>query len=279
MLAHLPGLVALGVAVVYVVGALNKVSEVNAAGFSPSVVLPLTPIQQLLTLGVSSVATASAITFATVVSLSIVGAALFMERQERRRRMRPAITTEAMTEGATPHQPPASLVGRARLAFGHFSTPAVYYVVIPLFALASLAALFLAAVPTTILPLVTVGPGVLLVSQRAGYRLRESVGLSYATVVIVSLIASSLAYPSFLPTATVVTADGKIVTGRLLVNGEGAVTIGLPDCHVETIPTLQTRSLVIGPVASRTRHRVYELIFGYGHSAKGSPHSGNTRCA
>ena len=54
-LVHVPAVVALGLAALYAIGAIAKVAQIYGAGFSPSVVVQDTPIQQLLALGVNAV--------------------------------------------------------------------------------------------------------------------------------------------------------------------------------------------------------------------------------
>jgi hypothetical protein len=79
ILRHAPGLAAVGVAVLYVAGALTKVSEVSGAGFSASTVLSDIPIQQLLALGISSLASPVAIEAAAVATAIAVVAGLAPE--------------------------------------------------------------------------------------------------------------------------------------------------------------------------------------------------------
>jgi hypothetical protein len=67
-LAYFPGTAALAVAYFYTVGALVKITELRGGGFSVSETLPLTPIPQLLALGVSTVSVG------TVVILILLGA-------------------------------------------------------------------------------------------------------------------------------------------------------------------------------------------------------------
>jgi Flp pilus assembly protein TadB len=67
-LAYVPGLAAFSVAYFYSVGAIAKIAELRGAGFNPADTLPLTPISQLLALGVST------ISWLLVVLIIVVGA-------------------------------------------------------------------------------------------------------------------------------------------------------------------------------------------------------------
>ena len=274
ILVHLPGLVALAVGITYIVGALTKVSEVEAAGFSASVVLSLTPIQQLLALGVSSVATSGTVIGATVLALEIAAMAWYLDRHDRTSEPRPTVTAEDIAKAARDNpQPPPSRLVRAREEVAYRAKALVYYVIAPLvlllFAVRFVVGI-LNSVPTVVLPLIVVGPAIYLLARRLGFRMRDRIGMAFTTALVVSAVAGAYAYPSYLPVATIITRDGTY-TGRLVANTENATSIGLPDCRVLTIPAAQIRSVTVGPVHHRRVRTLDGIIFGAHRSTKSKP--------
>jgi len=78
MFAVLPGVAAVGLALLYAVGAVEWVAEVNGERLAPGRVMPLVPLEQVLARGVSTVALAGAV---GLVVAPIVGWVLRWEEQ------------------------------------------------------------------------------------------------------------------------------------------------------------------------------------------------------
>jgi hypothetical protein len=57
------------------------------------------------------------------------------------------------------------------------------------------------------------------------------------------------------------TQPPAVVVGRLLVNTDTATTVGLPDCRMRSVPSIQIRTVTVGRMPVRTVRTVGELIF------------------
>ena len=283
LLLNLPGLVALGLALLYAIGALAKVSDVAGAGYSAPIVLQQTPIQQLLALGVSNVASPESVSGITVSLLWIVGMAWWWERSLTKDRdktniirwklhARIAWTYSVMrSEGRSDMFVQPNPWGRAKKA----GTWLMYYgggVVGVLFALLILLRLS----PPGFVSAVVLFPATLWFGLRLRWRLRLRVGIALAVFVVGDIAGHGLFYPSPLPQVTLVTTQGTI-KAELLVNTDSAVTVGLPNCQVETVPSSQIRSLTLIAPRIEPIRTLGAVIFGEHYAVEREYHSGRCR--
>jgi hypothetical protein len=242
----------------YVAGALTKVSEVSGAGFSASTVLSDIPIQQLLALGISSLASPVAIE-AAAVAMAI--AALWGLALEYFMRESSPVPRHAAAEPETAPDPAS---GPQNVNSWIAGLPWLLKVVIgvPL----GLFVLWLFIVSVLNLRLDTAANVacffvVVVLARRHGYRWRMAIPVAYVSGVIVGITVFALVWPSPLPEAVVTTRNGA-TTGQLLATTDAAVVIGLGNCRIVTIPTVSVVRLV---VITRTHRLVGNLgttLFG-----------------
>jgi hypothetical protein len=266
VLAYLPGLVALGAAILYTVGAIDKVSNVEGAGFNPQTVLQLTPIQQLLALGVSNVATPEALQGIATYVIGIGMASWWWEQRSAKRPQPAPGEASAFLRRAR-----ATERWRASVRRTGIDTPPLYPLPsrlaqwrkragITLGSLVLLYIVLIQKVETTVGLAVVVAA--LALGTEFGLRLRWRVALSLTAGLVASAIVHSASYPAPLAQVRVTTASGT-VSGQLLVSTDSATTVGLSNCQIETIPAGQIRSLVIVPQYHGPLRTVADIIFGY----------------
>jgi hypothetical protein len=267
LLIYLPGLVALGLAVLYAIGALAKTAEIGGSGFSTPTILQLTPIQQLLALGVSNVASAESVVGISLVALTVGMGSWFVERAETK-------LTKVHADYQIPDQKIqaryrwAASVARERgerLAlpsprWHHRLRDTAWKVSGPVMLL-MFAGLILIFRPLPVAMGFVMCP-VFLWSRRIpirpGFRAAAVLFMSF----VVFVIAHGFIYPGPLPQATARTSTGP-VTGDLLVSTEVATTIGLPNCHIVTIPASQIHSVTISVAPSPPHPRtIGDILFG-----------------
>jgi hypothetical protein len=283
LLLNLPGLVALGLALLYAIGALAKVSDVAGAGYSAPIVLQQTPIQQLLALGVSNVASPESVTGITVSLLWIAGMAWWWERSLTKDRDKTNITRWKLhariawaysvmhSEGRSDMFVQPSLWGRAKKAgtwFMYYGGGVVGVLLVLL--------ILLRLSPPGFVSAVVLFPATLWIGLRLRWRLRLRVGIALAVFVVGDLAGHGLFYPSPLPQVTLVTTQGTI-KAELLVNTDSAVTVGLPNCQIETVPSSQIRSITLVAAENEPIRTLGAIIFGEHYAVEREYHSG--RCS
>jgi len=258
---NLPGLVALGLAMLYAIGALAKTADIGGAGFGTPTVLQFTPIQQLLALGVSNVASGESVAGITVIVLFVGVSAWAWEHMEIKRtkaiadyqisdqqirarhRWAASVATERGERLALPRR---NWNDRLRAVAWFLSGP----VILILFA-----GMILTFRPLPIFVGLVVVPLAFASSQRIPIRPVFRIVAVFSVTLVVDMTAHAFIYPAPLPDAIVRTSAG-VVTGDLLVSTDAATTIGLSNCHIVTIPALQIRSITLSaasnPPAPRT---------------------------
>ena len=250
LLGQVTAVIALAVAVLYVVGALTKVSEIAKAGFDPGVVVPPVPIQQLLGLGVSTVANPSLLLWAVIAAL-IVGIQhsmnnrTFKAAQEYRAQPR----AESAAEGAG---------GKIdAFLFGPFYRgipfPSLLTLVISVIAFLSISD------PWSIVVL-CIGVTALFRLSRRG-RMTSRLQLLIIGAMTVAVVAvRGIAYPLPLPEAVASTRNGAVV-GQLLASTDSSTMIGLGSCRIEVIPATEIQSITIVKRPHTPPRSLVNLIF------------------
>jgi hypothetical protein len=241
----------------YVAGALTKVSEVSGAGFSASTVLSDVPIQQLLALGISSLASPVAIEAAAAAMAIAALWGLAVEYFMRESEPVPGAAAE-------PETAPGAASGAQHANSWIARPPWLLKVVVGVPLGLFLLWLFIVAALNLRLDTalnVACFFTVVVRARRHGYRWRMAIPAAYVSGVIVGITVFTLAWPSPLPEAVVTTKTGA-TTGQLLATTDAAVVIGLGNCRIVTIPTAGVVQLVVIPRLHRLVGNLGTALFG-----------------
>jgi hypothetical protein len=225
----------------------------------------MVPVQQLLAYGIADLGNASTLGGLALLAMFIAVGAWWLDREESHRR-----------KGVTKKQIAASYaeyelaVARGDIEpepwqepprWRRWPTALAYYVLVPLMGLLLALRFVLGSRPTTLTTFVIVFPSMYWLGRVLKLRMRDRVALAFTLTFVVGVTAYGLAYPTPLPYATIVTTDGSVVVGRLLVNTDTATTVGLPDCRMRSVPSIQIRTVTVGRMPVRKVRTVGELIF------------------
>jgi hypothetical protein len=275
-LVHVPAMAAIGLAVLYAVGAIAKVSQIAGAGFSPSVVVQDAPIQQLLSLGVSVAAEPASLAGIVALAAVIAAGAWMIDRADRAERGHTSMTASEVAVSYRVFQTreayrravegPSSAPPRprpvSRIARRAWSGIRMVLLVVATLVWIFISIVFISwAAPTTFFSFVILLPSVWLIDRRLKVNTRTLVVFAFTLTTVVGMTARAVVYPLPLPHAELRTNHG-LVEGQLLEATDASTTIGLANCHIETVPTADIRSLVIETQVREPIKRIGEILFG-----------------
>ncbi len=249
-LPHVAGIIAVAVAVLYVVGAITKVSAVSGAGFDATVV-SYTPIQQLLALGVTSMAGAPGI-LSILILIVVTGAVILLWGKNpicrgRARRPRP------VGEREFPDRLLVLLIAVVVvLLLVVVETALVWQLVMGL------------EIPFAAMPVFFVAT--FAVMRALGYDPRWAAGGGFLCGFVALSVTGALLYPAPLPEVRVVT-HSAVIEGLLVSTDGDATTVGLGNCSVETIPSSQIKQFVITPRRRSGDPTLGSALFSHSDSA------------
>jgi hypothetical protein len=255
LLPHVGAVVAVVVACTYVVGAITKVGQVTGAGFSADLVLGPTPIQQLLSLGVGTLATPEGV-FALIVGTASIGVTALILTWPIGGKVKSADELEGSEEySATATEVrsggvrwPLKVVG------GVVGASLLWHCVILGSSFASI-------------PPLLVGPLAAGVRKATGYSPRWSVAVAGVCAAACTGLIFAFGYPTPLPEISVITHSGTVV-GELLGQTDETLTIGLGNCEIESIPATEVERSVIYPRDARQIPDISSVLRGQSRQPK-----------
>jgi hypothetical protein len=236
---YFPTVVALGAALLYVIGALAKMIELRAAHVDLRDGLAFVPVQQLLARGIGvSLSALAWLLLATATAFALPPLVRNLERRERR--------------------------FDDVFAKGDAASRALWPLLLRLVLYAALALISVVLAPW---PLIFPSVGAMAsgyFAYHARPSLRTYLALTYAAAVTLVLI-SSLVSPALPPRATLWLRNGSAVTGRLIAFANGSWHLSRPDGAIRSYPEDRVLHTITYKREKRAFHRrsIAELVTGH----------------